>query len=539
MRSRGRRCCPRDRLRAGDRAQRPSPIVWGVSSLPTPRPGRPPLVDGAAIVAGALDERDPLGLRVDAPLFDAYLACLERYQQHEEPFCTPGHKGRLDLTGAAVAGDRALAGGVDTIKLRNHYLEAAEARAATLWGADFCRFSVGGSTHCNQALALSVGNPGDRVVVARTLHRSLLLGLVLAGLDPIWLEPEVDPVTGLPLRYAPERVEALLAQHPEAVAVLLSDPSYVGTFSDIAAHVRVAHAAGVPLAVDAAWAAHFGFHPRLPPHAIAAGADAMVISAHKTLPAYSQAALLLAQTERLSAGRLQRAFEALLTTSPGGQLMASIDASRALLEHHGVRLLGETLAAVSRARARLHEVPGVLVLEGDGVDPAKLTISVAATGAHGVELENDLIACGYPVEMADRDTIVALVTLADPPELIARFTETLVAAIERHRAAPRVIAGAAGWVIHPEQRVLPRDAFFAATETVPFAAAAGRISAELVALYPPGVPVLAPGELVSAQTLKTLADARADGVRVAYAADPTLSTLAVLAQDGADGAPAS
>ena len=480
-------------------------------------------------VVSVFDERDPVALRGDAPLFDAYLACLERYEDHEDPFCTPGHKGRLALSGAAVAGDRALAGGVDTIKLRYHYLDQAEARAAKLWGADFCRFSVGGSTHCNEALALSVGKPGDRVIVARTLHRSLLLGLVLAGLEPVWLEPEVDPVTGLPLRYAPERVAALLTEHRDAVAVLLSDPSYVGTFSDIGAHVRVAHDAGVPLAVDAAWAAHFGFHPNLPPHAIAAGADAMVISAHKTLPAYSQSALLLAQTDRLDGGRLQRAFEALLTTSPGGQLMASIDAARALLEHHGVRLLGETIAAVAQARMSLRAVPGVLVVEGPGVDPAKLTVSLAGTGAHGVEVENDLIAAGYPVEMADRDTLVALVTLADPPEVIERFTGALIEAIEHHRGQPRVIGGAAGWVIHPQQRVLPREAFFAATQRVSFDAAAGRISAELVALYPPGVPVLAPGELVTEQTLRTLSDARADGVRVAYAADPTLATLEVLA----------
>jgi lysine decarboxylase len=163
----------------------------------------------------------------------------------------------------------------------------AERRAAALYGADVCRFSAGGSTHCNQALALSVGVPGDAVVVSRTLHRSLLLGLVPGGLEPIWVEPEVSAETGLPVGYAPERVARALADHPEAKAVFLGDPSYVGTFSDIGTHATVAHEAGVPLLVDAAWAAHFGFHPALPPHALGAGADAMITSAHKTLPAYS------------------------------------------------------------------------------------------------------------------------------------------------------------------------------------------------------------------------------------------------------------
>ncbi|HWE12177.1 MAG TPA: DegT/DnrJ/EryC1/StrS family aminotransferase [Solirubrobacteraceae bacterium] len=485
---------------------------------------------GAATPNGgrAPDPRDPLGLAADAPLLRAYLECLDREGPQERPFHTPGHKGSTALTGAVVAGDRPLAGGVDTVKLRHGWLIQAERRAAALYGADVCRFSVGGSTHCNQAMALSVGAPGDVVVVARTLHRSLLLGLVLAGLEPVWVEPDVDAATGLPVGYSPARVAEALAGRPEAVAVFLSDPSYVGTFSDLAEHARVAHAAGVPLVVDAAWAAHFGFHPDLPPHAMAAGADAMITSAHKTLPAYSQAALLLARTERLDAGRLERAFDAIHTTSPAGTILASIDAARALLEREGERLLSKTIEAVAGARAALKQVPGVRVVEGAGVDAAKLTVSIAGTGAHGVDIEADLIAAGTPVEMADRDTIVALATVADDADSLGRFTTALIEGIERHRGEPRPVTAAAGWIVRPEQRVAPRQAFFGAAETVAFAEAAGRVSAELIALYPPGVPVLAPGELVTAEAQAALTQAAADGVRIAYAADPTLTTLEVL-----------
>jgi arginine decarboxylase len=429
-----------------------------------------------------------------------------------------------------VAGDRPLSGGLDTVKMRHGWLQQAERRAAALYGADVCRFSVGGSTHCNQALALSVGVPGDVVVVSRTLHRSLLLGLVLAGLRPVWIEPDVDPATGLPSGYSPARVAEALAAHPEAVAVFLTDPSYVGTFSDVGEHARVAHAAGVALVVDAAWAAHFGFHPALPAHALAAGADAMVTSAHKTLPAYSQAALLLARTERLSASRLERAFDALHTTSPAGTILASIDAARALLERDGERLLGQTIQAVADARARLELVPGVRVLGGAGVDPAKLTVSIAGTGGHGVDIESDLIAADVAPEMADRDTIVALATLADEADSLAHFTTTLIDSIERHRGAPRAVTGAAGWIVTPVQVVAPREAFFGAVETVAFADATDRVSAELIALYPPGVPVLAPGERVTAEALAALSEAAADGVRIAYAVDPTLATIEVLAQ---------
>ena len=154
---------------------------------------------------------------------------------------------------------------------------------------------MAGSTHGNQALALAAGRPGRKIVVTRSLHRSLLLGLVLAGLDPVWVLPEVDPATGLPGPVPVRAVRAALAAHPGACAVFLGDPSYVGTTGDIAGHAAAAHEAGVPLLVDAAWAAHLGFHPDLPPHPLAAGADAMVTSAHKALPAYTQGALVLAR----------------------------------------------------------------------------------------------------------------------------------------------------------------------------------------------------------------------------------------------------
>jgi arginine decarboxylase len=475
-----------------------------------------------------VDARDPLGLAADAPLLAGYLAALDRRAAGEHPFCTPGHKGSTALTGAVVAGDVGVYGGLDTIKTAHARVLDAERRAARLFGADVCRFSVGGSTHCNQALALALGEPGDEVVVSRTLHRSVLLGLVLAGLRPVWVTPEVDLATGLSAGYALARVAAALAEHPRAVAVFLSDPSYVGTYSDISAHADVAHAAGVPLVVDAAWAAHFGFHPALPDHALALGADAMVTSVHKTLPAYNQAAILLVRSHRIAAARLAPAFEATHTTSPSGAIMASIDASRALLEHHGERLIGRMLAAVDDARRRLARIDGLRVLDGPGVDPAKLTVALAGTGAHGVAVEADLIAAGVPVEMADRDTIVAVVTVADDGPALRRLTDALEDSIERRRGAPRTLAPTAAWIVEPHPVIAPREAFFGRSETVATAEAVGRVSAELIAPYPPGVPVLAPGELVTDAALDALLAARDDGVRIAYARSPGLETIDVL-----------
>lgn len=468
---------------------------------------------------------DPRRLRADAPLLDAWL----RFQERKPlAFTIPGHKHRTDLVGDVVAGDVPLYGGLDTVKLTAGVLAQAERKAAQLWGADVCRFSVGGSTHANQAIALALGGDGNQVLVGRTLHRSMLLGLVLAGLEPVWLRPEIDEKTGLPLGITARAVAEGFDRAPDAVAVLVGDPTYVGTIGDISGIAQVAHAHGRPLVVDAAWAAHFGFAPTLPAHSLALGADAMVTSAHKVLPAWSQAAYLLARTERIDPARLDAAVEATHTTSPAGAILASADAARALLARDGARLLGDLVDRVAEARQRLSRIDGLLVLDGPRVDPAKLTLLLPGTGADGVAVERSLLASGITVEMADQDTIVAIATLADDRQRIDRLVDELTSAIEANRGRPRPITPAAAWSVDPISVISPRAAYFAAHESVPAEAAVGRVSAELVAPYPPGVGVLAPGELITAEAVAALRAARASGTRVAYAADPTLATLRVV-----------
>ena len=468
---------------------------------------------------------DPRGLRGDAPLLDAWLRFQER---PPTPFTIPGHKQRTDLVGDVIAGDVPLYAGLDTMKLSAGVLAEAEARAARLWGADFCRFSTGGATHANQAVALALGGDGDRVVVSRTLHRSLLLGLILAGLTPVWVRPEVDLATGLPLGVAPDSVRRALDAHPDVRAVLVGDPSYVGTVGDVGGLAQAAHEHGAALVVDAAWAAHFGFHPALPRHPLQLGADVMVASAHKSLPARSQAALVLARTERIDAARLDAGVEATATTSPAGAVLASIDAARALLERDGADLLEVAIAATREARERLRTIPGLVVLDGSGVDPLKLTLVLAGTGADGNAVEQDLLAAGLPVESADRDVLVGVVSLADTPRTLDAFATAVANSVNRHRTTPRAVIGPAAYRVDPVSAMPPRQAFFADSDTVPIERAIGRVSAELVAPYPPGIPVLAPGEEITTEILAALDQARGNGVRIAYAADPSLTTLRVV-----------
>ncbi len=488
------------------------------------------------------DPRDPYGLAADAPLFRAWLDAEQAITDGRlTPFTIPGHKQRTDLIGDLARGDLPLYGGLAPIKTADDLLADAEQRAASHFGADWCRFSVGGSTHGNQALALAAGRPGRSVIVSRTLHRSMLLALVLAGLDPVWVRPRLHADTHLPLSVEPTAVKAALAAHPDACAVLLTDPSYIGTCADVPALADVTHAAGVPLILDAAWGAHFGAHPALPPHPLTAGADALVTSAHKTLPALNQASYVLARTTRtdglLAPDRLTRAFEAGHTTSPSGAILASLDAARALLAARGRDLVDELILITAQARRRLSAIPGLTVLDpaADGLarfDPAKLVLQLAGTGAHGHAVEADLIAAGVPVEMADRDTLIPMITLADDAESVQRLVDALEDAIPRHAGPPRALGHHPAWTVDAEQAMSPREAFFADHERVPWDDAAGRICAEVLAPYPPGVPVLAPGELITRETLQALAEAKADGSRIAYAGDATLATLEVVRRPG-------
>jgi len=471
-------------------------------------------------------------LRDNAPLLDAYLGYFESKRL---PFTIPGHKQKASLLdaglGAVVDSDTPLYGGLDEIKLTNQTLKIAEAMAAKLWGADFARFSTGGSTHANQAIIFALGKPGDKVAISRTAHRSVLSALVLAGLEPIWMSPEIDSATGVPIGIGIAELNRALAGKP--IAVLLTEPGYLGTLSDLPVLIDAAHKQSVPVILDAAWGGHFGFHPLLPRHAFQLGADALITSVHKALPGYSASALLLARTNLLSAVRLEQSFETTHTTSPAGAPLASIDGVRALLETRGHELNETLLSNVHWFKETVQaEFPLPIFLYPTDFapgrfDPTKIVLRVQQLGASGVDIENDLQAAGIRVEMADNDTIVFLATLADTRAEFEALADALIPILKRRQEQRRESATALSWSVTPIRGISMRDAYFATTEMVSASDAVGRISADLIAPYPPGVAVVAPGEVLTAQIVDGLAASKAAGVRIAYATDSTLKTYRV------------
>lgn len=478
-----------------------------------------------------------------APLLDGMRQFAER---DSLPFSTPGHKRgvgadpelRAILGAAALRHDIPLGGGIDDTHFHDGALRAAEALGAAAWGAERTFYLVNGSTAGNHAFLLATVRPGEKVVVARDIHKSLLVALIFTGAVPIYIAPRLHPDLNVGLGIDAADVAAALDVHPDARLVVLVSPSYCGVASDVRAIAGVAHAHGVPLFVDEAWGPHFHFHPALPPSAMASGADGAVASVHKVLGSLTQASVLHARSDYVDLGRLATAVGMAQTTSPSATILASIDACRRQMVLHGEALLGRAIGLADSARRRLQEIPGVGVLDAAqlgvaAVDPTKLVIDVHGLGLSGFAAEDALrYRFDLQPEMSDLVGIVCLITIGDNETSIDRLVQafrTLSAERTGEINLSTTAGRSSGVAIAPgEQALSPRDAFFAPSRAVPLAAAVGEIAAELVIPYPPGIPVLAPGDIVSAEKIDFLQHGARHGMYMSGPADPALETLRVV-----------
>ena len=359
----------------------------------------------------------------------------------------------------------------------------------------------------------------------------------------------MHPTLHLGLGVAAADVAAALDAHPGARLVVMGTPSYWGIAADTAAVAAAVHARGIPLYVDEAWGPHLPFHPDLPSSAIDAGADLVVTSAHKLLGCLGQGAILLAgqsDSSRVDLDRIATAVRLTQTTSPSLPILASLDACRRQMALHGESLLGRTIALAETARSRLDALAGVDVLaEGDlegygaAFDPTRLVIDAGGIGLTGYALERELRdRFGIAPEMSDLVGIVCLVTIGDDQRSIDRLVGAIAALASERGARGSWDAGAAaarswfrssGGAIAPgRQELTPREAFFAPARPVSLLAATGEIAAESVVPYPPGIPVLVPGEVIAAEKVAYLRHGLAHGMHVCGAADSTLATVQVV-----------
>lgn len=480
-----------------------------------------------------------------------YLDALVEYARREPGrFHVPGHKGGpgADPGLREVLGEQALrldipAGieGIDVAPNPAHTpFQAAQRLAAEAWGARRSWFLVNGGSGGNHAICLALAHGGEHVVVQRNVHSSIVDGMVLSGLRPRFVAPEVDPELGIAHCVTPEALDDALAAQPQATAAIIVSPTYFGAVADVAALAEIAHAHGVPLVVDEAWGSHLRFSSALPACALDCGADAVLSSVHKVVGSITQSAILhLAGTNRIDERVLDRAVTLIETTSPNALLTASLDAARRQAATRGEELLAETVGSLAELRDRIRAIDGFDVLDEriagrSGVhayDPLRLVVDVRGSGATGHRIarmmrESDDIN----LELFSENVVVAVFGMG---EHASRTGERLVAALERAAARQGEEEGeelppfAAPPPWGPTE-LSPRDAFLAAQEVVAFELAEGRIAAESLAAYPPGVPNVLPGERLTRPTLDYIADSVAHGGLVRGASDRSLKTIRVV-----------
>jgi arginine decarboxylase len=484
------------------------------------------------------------------PYLDALVAYAER-----EPgrFHVPGHKGGgggdpglREAFGEAVLRLDIPAGieGIDIAPDPAHApFQRAQRLAAEAWGARRSWFLVNGASGGNHAICLALAHGGDQVVVQRNVHSSAIDGLVLAGLRPRFVAPELDAELGVAHCLTADALAGALAAEPEAVAAMVVSPTYFGAVADIASLAAVAHEHGVPLVVDEAWGSHLRFSSELPASALECGADVVLSSVHKILGSITQSAILhLGEAEgRVDEAIVDRAVTVVESTSPNALLTASLDAARRHAATRGDELLTETVASLVELRERIGAIPGLDVLDErlagrPGVhayDPLRVVVDVRGTGATGHRIAR--LMRDYDdinLELFAENVAVAVFGLGEPA---AETGERLVAALEH---AVERIGEEAGREHAPfaepppwgSTELGPRDAFLAVQEVVPFDAAEGRIAAESLAAYPPGVPNVLPGERLTRATLDYIVDSVAHGGMVRGASDRSLRTIRVVAE---------
>lgn len=466
-------------------------------------------------------------------------------------FHMPGHKGGkitnnllIDFLGNRVfEADVTNVPGMDDLHQTHGIIKQAQEIAARTFGADYTYFLINGSSCGLQALVMTACNPGDKILVPRNMHRSILSGIILSDAIPVFFKLEYDSNYGIPLGTSPEIIACSLNCHPDIKAVILVNPTYHGITSNVSHIAKVVHAYNIPLLVDEAHGPHLYFHEDLPQTALEGGADASVQGTHKIISAFTQASMLHIKGNLIDRQRLEASLRLLQSTSTSYLLLASLDAARAQMVTCGRQLMQTALALANYLRRKINEIPGFTVLGNEiigkngvcGLDPTKITISVRELGVTGLWVERWLRKeHNIQVEMSDIFTLLLIVTFGNWRSDAKYFLKTL-------REMREYIAQNHIKAYHyktikdinlipsiPELVISPREAFGAPVVTLPLQQAVGRISTEVIACYPPGIPVICPGERVTGEIVDYFIAKRNLGVHFQGCSDPSLHTLRVV-----------
>jgi arginine/lysine/ornithine decarboxylase len=480
--------------------------------------------------------------QLKTPLFTGL---VEHAQRNPIQFHIPGHKKGMGMNPAfrEFIGENALS--IDLINIAPlddlHHPKAmikeAQELAAEAFGADHTFFSVQGTSGAIMAMIMATCNPGDKIIVPRNVHKSVMAAIIFAGAVPVFIHPVMDERLGIAHGITVKAVQKALEAHPDAAALLVINPTYFGIAGDLREIVRTAHNYEIPVLVDEAHGVHIHFHEDMPISAMQAGADMAATSVHKLGGSLTQTSILNVREGLVDVNRVKTVMSMLTTTSTSYILLASLDMARQHLALNGRKLLEQAVTLANKARAMINEIPRIYCVGPEilgkpatyAMDPTKLLIHVRDLGITGWEVENWLRdKYSIEVEMSDLYNVLCFITAGDTEETI----KTLVNAL-RHLSVEfaHVQAEEKPAISLPKIPVLsltPRDAFYAETEIVPLAEAAGRIITEFIMVYPPGIPIFLPGEVITEENIAYIQENIRAGLPVQGPEDETLRTVKVV-----------
>lgn len=459
---------------------------------------------------------------------------------------TPGHKQGLGahpllkalVTEEGLREEVSLMEELDDLHEPTMCIKEAQEMAAALYGADQAYFMINGTTGAIHTMLMGALRPGDAVLVPRNAHRSMIGGIILAGAHPVFLQPEVDERLGIAMGLTEETVARAIAAHPEAKALACVYPTYYGVTFDLARIAALVHAHDMLLLVDEAHGPHLRFSEALPPQAIDCGADMAAQSTHKILGAMTQASMLLVNGPRVDRERVREAASLLQSTSPNQLLLASLDIARLQMAENGRETVGRAVRLAGRLRSAINAIDGLWSFGPEytcypgatGLDATKITVQVTGLGLSGVEAES-ILRHRYKVqcELSDARNLLFILSYADKDEQADYLLRALQGLARDHRRGSEA-SGAVSTKLPavPAQGMTPREAFFAPKGSVAFSEAEGHIAAEQVMFYPPGIPILCPGDVIDAASLRYIEAMQALGLKVVGPRDALLGRIQVV-----------
>ena len=473
-----------------------------------------------------------------APIYEA----LERFRKMRVvPFDVPGHKhGKGNPELVELLGEKCVGIDVNSMKPLDNLchpvsvIREAEELAAEAFGAAHAFLMVGGTTSSVQSMVLSCCKRGDKIIMPRNVHRSAINALVLCGAQPIYVNPDVDCRLGISLGMRLEQVEAAIRNNPDAVAVFVNNPTYYGVCSDLRSIVKLAHEHGMLVLADEAHGTHFYFGEGLPVSAMAAGADITAVSMHKSGGSLTQSSFLLTGPG-VSVGHVRQIINLTQTTSGSYLLLSSLDISRRNLALRGRREFEKVIDLAEYAREEINNIGGYYAFSQDLVngnsifafDRTKLSVHTLEIGLAGIEVY-DILRDEYDIqiEFGDIGNVLAYLSIGDRRQEVERLVSALSEVKRRYQKDKAGMLSQE--YIDPHVVTTPQESFYAEKEAVPLEQAAGRVCSEFVMCYPPGIPILAPGEAITQEILDYIVYAKEKGCSMTGPEDSDIRYLNVL-----------